>query len=184
MYNAMANRWAEAGLLALVLTACGRNMQPEGRTTAAAPTGSPDGSPVASIAATGVIYVAGAEPITMVTLRSENTVLQLSGDLADELRRLSGARVEVRGEAAKAGPNKRVMVSDYTVLEIDGRRPWVGVITTSGNSLWLSGQDTVPLADSQGRLAPLAGGKVWVIADTTASPATVQAYGVIREAPR
>jgi hypothetical protein len=47
----------------------------------------------ASIAAAGVICVAGSEPATLLTLPPDTgSALELHGDLTGELRRLSGAR--------------------------------------------------------------------------------------------
>jgi hypothetical protein len=169
--------------------ACGRSTQTISTDATAArneATGSSrsDPSEVATLSATGVISVAGSEPATMLTLlRDSGTALQLYGNLASELRRLSGARVEVRGTPARSGAGDGISVSDYAVVELDGRRPRVGVLATSGELLWLAGQDSLALVDVDGKLGALAGAKVWVVADTTTSPAGVLAYGVLREAP-
>ena len=193
MRPAVRGLWATAGGLvfaAVGLSSCGRSTKTEsaGRTTAPAQPALSDSShnpPGANLVMAGVIYVAGSEPATVLTLRPDTGhTVGLEGDLTRELRRLSGARVEVRGALAPTGPRDRMVVSDYTILEVDGRRPFVGILATSNGRLWLVDQDSLALSDPQVRLETLAGSKVWVVADTTVSPAPVQAYGVIREPAR
>ena len=185
--------WPTAVVLACVavgLSSCSRSTQTEGptRTSVPAQPAAPDSSrrqSAANLVMAGVVYVAGNEPATVLTLRPDTGhTIGLEGDLTDELRRLSGARVEVRGISAQPGPSARMVVSDYTILEVDGQRPIVGILATSNGRLWLAGQDSLELADPQARLTPLAGSRVWVVADTSFSPAPVQSYGVIREPPR
>jgi hypothetical protein len=193
MRAAVRGLWATADsfiFVAVGLSSCGRSTQTEsaGGTTAPAQPAVSDSSPnppEASLVMAGVIYVAGSEPSTVLTLRSDTGhTLGLEGTLTGELRRLSGARVEVRGALAQPGPADRMIVNDYTILEVDGQRPFVGILASSNGRLWLVGQDSLALSDPQGRLEMLAGSKVWVVADTTVSPAPVQAYGVIREPAR
>jgi hypothetical protein len=139
----------------------------------------------ATLTAEGIVYVAGSEPVAILTLRPDSgSSLRLHGDLDGELRRLAGARVEVRGVPDADGPGKGVAVSSYVVLAIEGRRPLVGVLATANGALWLLGRDSLSVADPDGRLSRLVGAKVWVLPDTSASPATVQSYGVLREPDR
>lgn len=170
-----------AGLFAVGL-ACGRNPAPGGG-HASAPAAAP---PVAETpAAEGIVYLAGADPLTILMLRPDTGASQrLSGDLSGELGRLAGARVEVRGVPDTRGPGAGIAVGSYTILAIDGRRPIVGVLEATNGAVRLVGQDTLALADPDGRLARQGGAKVWVLTDAAASPAAVQSYGVLREAGR
>jgi hypothetical protein len=164
---------------------CSRNPRPDGPEPPPAADGTV-ASPAqpADVSAEGIIYVAGSDPGVILTLRPDSgAALELRGDLAGELRRLSGARVEVRGAPTHGGPWAGITVETYRVLAVEGRRPLVGVLTRTDGSLWLVGEDSVTVADSDGRLARLVGAKVWVLPDSS-SPKVVQSYGVIREADR
>jgi hypothetical protein len=174
-----------AGLaVAALLGACGHAVRTQGTEPAGVAN---DRSTDQTVTATGVIYLAGSEPAALLTLKREaGAPLFLHGALASELRRLSGARVEVRGvpAPASAGPGEGLTVQDYSVLEIDGRRPHVGVLTTAGGAVRLGDANGLLLADPDGRLAALSGAKVWVVADSTVAPARVLSYGVLREPAR
>jgi hypothetical protein len=162
------------------LGSCSRNPQTEGIGTRAVPRSSSD-SVRSTASAIGVIYVAGAEPDPALTLRPDTgSSLVLTGDLANELRRLTGARVRVQGRFLSAP--RGIRVRDYTVLEIDGRHPHIGRLATVGDTLWLVDRDSLALADPTGQLLRFVGAKVWVLADTTKPMAIVQSYGLIREA--
>lgn len=178
-------RVAACGAGFAVSLACGRNPRPEGA-NASAPAGQPSaaGEP-APAAAEGIVYVAGSEPVTTLMLRPDTgSSLGLHGDLNGELGRLAGSRVEVQGAPDTQGPGKGIAVSTYTILAIDGRRPLVGVLALANGALWLVGRDTLSLADPDGRLTRLVGAKMWVLPDTSTSPAAVQSYGVLRERDR
>jgi hypothetical protein len=132
-----------------------------------------------------MIYVSGSDPLAILMVRPDTGAsLRLSGDLGGELGRLAGARVEVRGTPDTHGPGAGIAVGAYTILSIDGRRPIVGVLESSNGAVRLAGDDPLALADPDGRLARLGGAKVWVLPDTSVSPAAVQSYGVLREVGR
>jgi hypothetical protein len=108
-------------------------------------------------------------------------VYQLAGPLTEELRRLAGARVQVMGPTDSAGYPPSLQATGYAVLEVDGRRPWVGELRGGAGYLWLLGPDSLALEEPTGRLDALIGAKVWVVADTSSRPALVQSFGVLRE---
>jgi hypothetical protein len=113
-------------LMGVSLSACGGHPRSQTGTVAAAPAAPTDSSTAtdpagARLRAAGVIYVGGSEPTATVTLRRDTgPALQLRGNLTGELRRLSGARVEVWGTPAATGPGEGMSVNGYTVLDVDG----------------------------------------------------------------
>lgn len=185
---------AAALLLALVPAAACRHAQDGSAEARVAPEGGAAEQDTAGgrvRVAEGTIAVTGSEPHALVQLRpaAGGPALRLAGPLGLELRRLSGASVRVQGPSDRTGPGDGIAVTGYEVLGIDGRRPEVGVIVVAAGAVRLAPADAtggagLALADPQGTLARLAGAKVWVLADTTATPARVQSYGVLREAGR
>ena len=136
----------------------------------------------ASAAAEGVIYLAGNAPQPVLSLREEGgSVFQLTGALAGELRRLSGARVKVRGQTDSSAYPPSIQATEYSVVEVDGRRPWVGELRGGPGGLWILTPDSLAVEEPTGRLDALVGAKVWVVADTSSQPALVQSFGVLRE---
>jgi hypothetical protein len=91
--------------------------------------------------------------------------------------------VSVTGSADSATYPPAIQVTEYTLLEMDGHRPWIGDLSVGPGGLWLLAPDSLALEDPTGRLQALAGAKVWVIADTTTRPALVQSFGLLRPAP-
>jgi hypothetical protein len=131
----------------------------------------------------GVVYLAGNEPGTVLSLREDaGGTHRLAGLLADELRRLTGARVSVVGTADSTTYPPVIRVTEYVVREIDGRRPWVGELRGGSGGLWLLTPDSLALEEPTGRLETLAGAKVWVVVDTASTPALVQSFGLLRQA--
>jgi len=145
------------------------------------PPGSHDVSNVTPTAGTqGVIYLAGNDPGAVLSLREDNgRVHRLTGPMEDELRRLTGARVSVEGQADSTAYQPSIQAIGYQILEIDGHRPWVGQLHGGPGGLWLLTPDSIALDEPTGRLETLAGSKVWVVADTASRPALVQSFGLI-----
>jgi hypothetical protein len=162
----------------LAVIGCGGARTPEplrGSAAQEAPAAAPAGID-------GVIYLAGSDPRPMVSLKEDGGgVYQLAGPLTEELRRLAGARVQVMGPTDSAGYPPSLQATGYAVLEVDGRRPWVGELRGGAGYLWLLGPDSLALEEPTGRLDALIGAKVWVVADTSSRPALVQSFGVLRE---
>ncbi len=183
----MGRPLARLGRMALVwvcIAGCTSSARPPGRRGAVEV--ATDTAPRPAMAGehvVGRLYVAGSLPGAVVALRpSAGPALELEGHLAVELRNLSGALVEAWGDPRSNGRN-RLLVVAYRVLEVDGRRPFVGYLAAGSTGIVLTGQDSLLLADPEGRLAALAGSKVWIRADTSRSPAAVESYGIIRDAP-
>jgi hypothetical protein len=136
----------------------------------------------------GKVVVSGSEGATFVTLQSEGRgPLRLQGDLAAELRRLSGAMVRVAGHSAggpTGGPagvfGTGFDVRSYEIVAIDGERPHVGRVVVRGGESLLAAADTVRLVGAPADLTARPGSKVWVVGRHTASGIEVQSYGVIR----
>lgn len=124
----------------------------------------------------GVVSVVGSAPLNVrvnVTPAGGRPVT-VTGPLAQEIRRLGGARVAVRGRRDAAAT---IEASDYDVLSVDGRPVTAGVVERSpdgGVQLRLRDGSTVALAGGAAALRP--GQKVWVQGPATV---TVQSFGVI-----
>lgn len=188
---------------AAVLLACGTRgnhsgAQKEAERTGDAPTDSvpsaqPGGeeSPVATDRqqeseaehARGRIMVTGSEPTVMVSLAIEGeSAVNLTGQLVPEIRRLSGAMVEVHGTRAGTGLMGRFEVAAYEVVEIDGLKPVVGMLRESGGAYGIaSAEEETMLAEVPHEMSGLVGAKVWVTGVWEGEVLHVQSYGVIRE---
>lgn len=84
----------------------------------------------------GVVGTTGTAEAPTVILRLEDrSPLGLTGTLARELRRLSGARVRIRGRDAATPVGPGLEVADYEILEIEGEAPLVGILQRAGG-LW------------------------------------------------
>lgn len=128
----------------------------------------------------GSVRVAGNTPLEKVLIEPAEPgeqALEVTGDLREELKRLSGARVRVWGEVASGD---RLEVIEYTILEISGRTPIVGVLQVEGGTARVVDADgeVTPLRDPPAALIEQAGAKVWVVLN---ADGVVIGYGVIRE---
>lgn len=131
----------------------------------------------------GTIRVVGSAPVnvSVVLQPAEGGSIEVVGPLRDELRRLSGARVALRGPVEPAPDplaDRRIRVDDYEILSVDGEPviagtvegregEWVLLRTATGELVYLGG--------AAAELRP--GQKVWVQGPRSV---TVQSYGVIR----
>jgi hypothetical protein len=113
------------------------------------------------------------EPIT--TLQVEGRMaLIVTGPLEPELRSLAGAIVVVRG--AESGTARRTIhVESYEIVEIDGARPFVGVVL-SGDRL-AAGADTLILVGAPEGMRT--GGRVWITGERTGTQLRVSSWGAI-----
>lgn len=156
-----------AVLAALALVACGG----KGGT----PEPAADGTIVV-----GRVRVAGSTPLERVLLEPDEpgtAAVEVVGDLRPELRRLSGAEVRVSGEPASGG---RLRVTGYTILDISGHVPIVGVLQVEAASAVVIDDEggQTSLRDSPAQLLEHSGAKVWVVLNTDG---VVIGYGIIRE---
>jgi hypothetical protein len=69
----------------------------------------------------------GVAPVAILRL-AEGGSLGITGELAREIRRLSGARIVVEGRETATPVGPGLDVTTYEILEIEGRRPLVGVL--------------------------------------------------------
>jgi hypothetical protein len=130
----------------------------------------------------GSIRIAGADPLPMVMLRpaAGGPEVQLTGDLARELMRLSGVTVSVTGTMGTG--MQGLNVTEYDVTSVQGRRPTVGVIVSRDGGLWLEGDTTVRLTNPPEALQTQIGAKVWILGRTTDDGLQTESYGIIRPA--
>lgn len=130
----------------------------------------------------GVVAVVGAEPMTEVVLRGDaGRSVRLVGAAQEELRRLSGVEVWVRGRLVP-GPTPRpsLEVARYAVLSVGGVPARDGVIAAASGQWYL-----VTLDGTWHRLPPGApaalraqlGARVWVSGRDTNQ---IASFGVIR----
>ena len=171
-----------------LLGACAHNPEPRAGSESASAT-SADSAPGASASLTeltGRVMNGGTDRFTVTTLQpNDGHAVRLSGDLRDELRTLGGAEVTVRGVMDSSDAGGSLDVREYEVLQIDGRRPHVGVVLAHDGELWLAATDTLRLVPALDALRERAGAKVWVVgaSDAAAKELRVESYGVIAPAP-
>lgn len=123
----------------------------------------------------GTVAVVGSAPMNVrLSFRPDSgPALWLEGPAADELRRLAGARLEVRGRVDRGV----LHAEGYRVLSIDGRPAQVGVVENApggGLQLRLDDGQVVLLRGAVDAFRP--GQKVWVQGPPSVQ---VQSYGVI-----
>lgn len=166
----------------LALAGCNRPPQPAVETGAAAP-GAAD-STVADTTVEGTLRVVGPVETAQIVLRSATASVGLTGPLAAELRRLSGATLRATGTPqanSVPAPARAVAVRDYDILVVDGQRPAVGILLSQDDRLWLAGRDTVELVGVTADLAGRLGAKLFVVGVREDSALRVRSYGVIRD---
>ncbi len=130
----------------------------------------------------GVVFLTGTEQTVIVALRGDDaSSVTLAGVLRDELRRLSGATVQLSGTRQGEGPMARFDVERYEVLEIEGEKPAVGILHARGDQFRLGeGEASVRLSAVPDGFRRFLGAKVWIIGPRAADGIRVQSYGVIR----
>lgn len=127
----------------------------------------------------GTVQVVGSEPVSSYpVLRAEDgTTYTLSGALDPELRRLSGVKVEIRGELQ----GRNLAATDYDIVSVDGQPVEMGMVERApAGGLQLRQSDGTVVALSGAASNLRVGQKVWVQGPTTSS-VTVQTYGVISQ---
>lgn len=131
----------------------------------------------------GPVVVSGVVGSTFTTLSVPGRgAIGVVGVLEPEVRRLAGARVRVQGPAGAGFPGEAVDVRSYLLLEVNGERPYVGVLTRSGQALALEQSPTERIVVSVGPLGleDNVGAKVWLTGTMSAGSLQVQSFGVIR----
>lgn len=117
--------------------------------------------------AEGVVGVTGTDVApTAILRREEGPTLGLTGTLARELRRLSGARVRVSGRDAATPVGPGIEVAGYEILEIEGETPLVGNLQQVDASWRLQVEDEEPwILEGLPARGLAEGMKIWVIGD-------------------
>lgn len=175
--------WGGGKLLLTVtfaLAACSGREDPDER----APEAPPDGIPEDQTVFRGELYQTSSPvgTITMLSLDDLPEALRLSGDSEEELRRLTGARVEVEGERIQAYPADGVRVERYEILEIDGERPHVGVVEVEDpDGIWLRVEgERLRLRGAPSALAEREEAMIWVVGERREGEIRLASYGMIR----
>lgn len=131
----------------------------------------------------GVVSVTGTGVAPTAALTTDEGVsLGLTGDLARELRRLTGIRVRVEGRSAATPVGPGIEVASYRILEVEGREPAVGILYEEDDGLWTLSPEEGPTLQLEGMpTAGVADGmKVWVLGEPAAGNRfRVESYGII-----
>lgn len=158
-------------LAAAALAGCGGSSPPDDGSPAVAP---PD-------SVTGTVRRVGSTPFSRTVVEGDDTVT-VTGPLEDEVSRLSGARVRVRGEISTGQyPGPTLEAAAYEILSVDGERPDVGLLRADGEGLYLEreGRESLRLRAVTSGLEGRVGAKVWVV---TGEDGVVRRYGILRPA--
>jgi hypothetical protein len=129
---------------------------------------------------TGRVRVAGSTPLERVLIEPDEPgagAFEIAGELRPELKRLSGATVRVTGVMS---PSDRLLVSEYTILDISGHKPVVGVLEVDDSEASVVDADGARrrLRDAPTELLAHDGAKIWVVLNTNG---VVTGYGILRQ---
>ncbi len=129
----------------------------------ASPAPSPNGGAAGEERLSGVLAVVGSAPVdTHLSLRTDDgRNVFVTGPMEAELRRLSGARVEVRGRPG--GERGAFRAEGYEIRSVDGRPVETGTVErapSGGLQLRTTRGETILLTGGVTTLRP--GQKVWV----------------------
>lgn len=124
------------------------------------------------------------DPTRAVNFRvDDGRLLQVTGERAGEIARLTGAEVELRGFEGAAAPRPTFDALAYRVLSVNGLPALTGTLAVEQGRVVLHLEDgerlTLRGADSlaEGRT----GAKVWVTGERDGSVLVVASLGVIRD---
>jgi hypothetical protein len=134
----------------------------------------------------GTIVVVKDKPYAPACLLQTNdgNFYRVSGAKAKGLLSLPGARVLLEGKLNPSSPYKELVVSRYTILNIGGKQPIVGVLLREGKGFKLKTQSLNVLSLNFGRLTkglPEAGTTLWVIGSVQGDTVVVERFGVLGE---
>ena len=133
-----------------------------------------------AVQVTGRVRLAGSAPMPQVVIEPDDPAadaFEVRGAYRSEMMNLEGARVRAGGVLDES---RRLIVSEYEILEIAGHVPVVGTLRTDDGRFFLEGPDgeTVRIENPPDAFSELAGAKIWVIIDERGA---VGGYGVIRK---
>lgn len=127
----------------------------------------------------GVVAVVGSTPMTNVVVRpAGGRSVTVSGPLATEIGRASGAEVEVRGR--KTG-ERTIEATGYAVRSVDGLPALTGRLAADGDRVILVSDDGLRrvIANPPPVLRQHIGARVWLTGDPATS---IVVFGVLRPA--
>jgi hypothetical protein len=124
---------------------------------------------MAADTARGIVEVVGAEPMSWVSLRTDDGPVQLDGDATASLRRASGAEVWVSGSLGEDG---RLRVESFRVRSVDGVAAIDGILEVDGDAVVLVTADgeRVRYAPTAAGLRALEGRRVWIAGEPGGEP--------------
>lgn len=164
-------RTALAATTLAALAACGGNRAPEA-----------GGPATAADTVEGEVRQVGNAPFSRTVVEDDSAAVTVTGPLADELTRLTGARVRAVGAPIEGEfPGPALEVAAYEVVSVDGDEPRVGILrhrAGEGYRLETGEGEAVALRSVPAGLGSAAGGKVWVVVDEGGG---VLRYGILRE---
>ncbi len=145
----------------------------------------PGEQPAGDTTVTGVIRAVGAMPLAQTVVQTAEGDVALAGPLKDELARVVGAEVRVRGKPvanAPPAPRRAIEVSAYEIVQFNGQRPVVGRLVEREDThhIEVTRTEIVRLAALPGELATLVGRRVWVVGEQGPNGLRVQVFGESR----
>jgi hypothetical protein len=132
--------------------------------------------------AEGVVGVTGTDAWSLAILRTDTEgSIGLTGDLEEELRRLSGIRIRVEGRRAATPAGPGLEVTGYRLLEVEGRTPHLGILHRDEEDRWVlrpeEGDDLRLSGLPEDRVQE--GAKIWVVGPISDGRLAVEGYGIV-----
>lgn len=130
------------------------------------------------VVATGAIEGATLPTPTATLLTADRGGLRLTGPLAAELLRMTGASVQVRGPLTAGS----LEVYGYDLIpQPEGETSRLGILVQRGAEYWLFGEAALRITDPPARLVEQIGRLVWVVGREAGGSMSPDAFGIIRE---
>lgn len=156
----------------LVVTACGGGLESNSDFSPPVPAEVPTDTQERQ----GTIVVTGVEGLHRVQLSRNDDAISLTGPHLDELMTLGGATVSVIGAPAA----REFEVLQYSIVEVNGERPWVGVVLSYEDGFRLDSAEPLRLLGDETALRDLVGSKVWVTGRLDEDTLRMASYGILR----
>ncbi len=127
----------------------------------------------------GVIGTVGPAATAAVVARADDVIVELGGEFARSVGRLTGALVTVCGSSQSVG---HLSVESLELREVDGMTAYLGILAESqGGWILEPGNDraSIPLADVPSDLTRAASTHVWVAGSWIENRLRVASFGVL-----
>ena len=123
------------------------------------------------------------DPMEALIFRVEGRTMQLTGELVQELARLTGAEVEVAGVLRSESPRPLLEARGYRVVSVNDRPALAGILVEENGRLLLelSTGERVTLIGAESLAPGRVGAKVWVTGDRDGARIVIESLGVIRD---